>query len=88
MKFRLLIRMKGFTDFCLPHCTHVDLGRIGFLQPTVFQVFGDLLEKTHHDGSGDRKHTYLAFAVLGLKEKLRNKTESSSEKSSGSPPIS
>ena len=39
-------------------------------------------------GSGDRKHIYLAFAVLGLKEKLRNRTESSSGKSSGSPPVS
>lgn len=93
LKFRLLIRIKGFTDLCLPPCTHVDLGRIGFFQPTVFWVFGDLLEKTHHDGSVlsmrvGTGNIYLAFAVLGLKEKLRNRTESSLEKGSGSPPIS
>lgn len=39
-------------------------------------------------GSGDWKPRYLVFAIFGLKEKLRNRTESSSEKNPESPPVS
>lgn len=35
-------------------------------------------------GSGDWKHMDLVFAIPGLKESLGNRTESSSEESSGS----